>query len=525
MGVKVELKDLGKMRASITGGFWALILGGAGVATVSIMAGPPESTSGVVAPDVAIAMPAVDEPEPVAVEAEETVVVAAVEPAPETAIETVVEPTMEAPEAVVEPVVAAMAEATNVPDTSTTAPDLDVALAAPADDAAPATPAASQSPMTGLLEAGELQEPDAPDALVVDTQSATPAPVALAQATETVIETVQEAEVAPATVPAATAPAPQATPAAATQTAQASQSVSTPRTAPVAPTRVQADGGSDVALDEGAVEDVTTEDARTPNSVPADNLSPDAPAVLRFAAAFDNPEGLPVVAVVLLDDGTLTDGPAQVLQSGIVATVAINALMDDATLWAEAYREAGAEVAMQVPLPDRATPSDVEVAFAAALEILPEAGLLFSDGTGVLRNDRLAAAQVMQILASEGRGLVTIQQGLGSLIRAAERAEVRVATVSRDVDGAGESNSAILRALDQAAFRARQSGGAVIVARLKPRTMDVLSIWARDAASDGILMGPVSALIVDRSEFLVEEPVEGEDATAEGGSELPTISQ
>jgi len=182
-------------------------------------------------------------------------------------------------------------------------------------------------------------------------------------------------------------------------------------------------------------------------------------------------------------------------------------------------------VAMQVPLPDRATPGDVEVAFAAALEILPEAGLLFSDGTGVLRNDRLAAAQVMQILASEGRGLVTIQQGLGSLIRAAERAEVRVATVSRDVDGAGESNSAILRALDQAAFRARQSGGAVIVARLKPRTMDVLSIWARDAASDGILMGPVSALIVDRSEFLVEEPVEGEDATAEGGSELPTISQ
>lgn len=111
------------------------------------------------------------------------------------------------------------------------------------------------------------------------------------------------------------------------------------------------------------------------------------------------------------------------------------------------------------------------------------------------------------------------------MIRAAERAEVRVATVSRDVDGAGESNSAILRALDQAAFRARQSGGAVIVARLKPRTMDVLSVWARDAASDGILMGPVSALIVDRSEFLVEEPVEGEDATAEGGSELPTISQ
>ncbi len=503
------------MRSSITGGFWALILGGASLVAVSVIAGPPEVTAELDAPDVAVATPVLAEP--VAEIVEEPAVEATAEPV----VEAVVEPAIEAPQATAEPVVTAMAEATVVPDTSTIVSDL--ALVAPEVEAAPATPSESQSSLTSPLESDELQQPNVPDTPLVDTQPA-------AQATETTTE--------PVASPAPAALAPQTTDVAVTQTAQASRSV---------PTGVQADGGVEAAgrddggptneasgaepfevdpLDDPALEDDTPEGDAPTEATPEDNLSPDAPAILRFAAAFENPEGLPVVAVVLLDDGTLTDGPAQVLQSGIVATVAVNALMEDATLWSEAYREAGAEVAMQVPLPDRATPGDVEVAFAAALEILPQAGMLFSDGTGVLRNDRLAAAQVMQILASEGRGLVTVQQGLGSLVRAAERAEVRVATVSRDIDGAGESNSAILRALDQAGFRARQSGGAIIVARLKPRTMDVLSVWARDAARDGILMGPVSALMVDRSEFLIETPVEGaEEAPTEGGSGLPRISQ
>ncbi|MFT6073192.1 MAG: polysaccharide deacetylase 2 family uncharacterized protein YibQ [Yoonia sp.] len=242
-------------------------------------------------------------------------------------------------------------------------------------------------------------------------------------------------------------------------------------------------------------------------------LPEDAPALLRFAVPFENPEGLPVIAVVLIDDGTLTDGPSQMLESGLVATIAVSPLMDDATLWAEAYREAGSEVAMQMPLPDGATPIDAEVSLAAAFEILPEAGLFFSDGEGVLRNDRFVVAQVMQILASEGRGFVTFQRGLGSLVREAERSGVSVQTVLRDIDGAGETNSAIERGLDRAAFRARQLGGVVVVARLKPRTLSVLRQWAFDNQRNGILLGPVSALMIEPP---VEEPVAIEGEVIEG---------
>ena len=351
--------------------------------------------------------------------------------------------------------------------------DLGIVLEAPALETPPEAPALTQTPLILALHSGVPTVPQVPENPAIISQPAAPQGTQIASA------------------PAVAAPAPRQSPAAVTQTAPA------PSVAPagtiISPTP-----------ETGSEEDVPAEE---------DPLPEDAPALLRFAAPFENPEGLPVIGIVLIDDGTLTDGPAQILDSGLVATVAVSPLMDDATLWAEAYREAGSEVAMQMPLPDGATPMDAEVSLAAAFEILPETGLFYSDGNGVLRNDRFVAAQVMQILSSEGRGFVTFQRGLGSLVREAERSGVSVITALRDIDGAGETNSAIERGLDQAAFRARQLGGVVIVARLKPRTLSVLRDWAFDNQRNGILLGPVSALLVEPP---AQEPVATEDAAVEG---------
>lgn len=351
--------------------------------------------------------------------------------------------------------------------------DLGIMFEAPALETPPEAPALTQKPLILALHSGVPNVPQVPENPVILSQPAAPLDTQIANA------------------PAVAAPAPQQSPVAVTQTAPA------PSVAPAAtiisPTP-----------ETGSEEDVPAE---------VDALPEDAPALLRFAAPFENPEGLPVIGLVLIDDGTLTDGPVQILESGLVATVAVSPLMDDATLWAEAYREAGSEVAMQMPLPDGATPMDAEVSLAAAFEILPETGLFYSDGDGVLRNDRFVAAQVMQILSSEGRGFVTFQRGLGSLVREAERSGVSVITALRDIDGAGETNSAIERGLDQAAFRARQLGGVVIVARLKPRTLSVLREWAFDNQRNGILLGPVSALLVEPP---AQEPVATEGAAIEG---------
>jgi len=234
----------------------------------------------------------------------------------------------------------------------------------------------------------------------------------------------------------------------------------------------------------------------TPNETAEETVLPDdAPALLRFAAPFENPQGVPLISIILIDDGEMPDAVAAIADLGFVPTVAVNGLSPSSTALAEAYRAAGVEVAMRADLPDGAQPTDVEVSFEAALGLVPDVAMLFSDGTGAMQN-RAVTAQVMQILADKGHGFVAVQRGLNNAARAAEQVNVPAATVLRDIDGAGEDSRAILRALDQAAFRARQSGDAVLLGRVTPQTLSALRDWAGDLDRDTLMIAPVSAILL-----------------------------
>jgi hypothetical protein len=498
------------------GGFWALVLGGAGLGAFSILS--PSQPAQPLASDVA---PVTAEVEVETAEdaPEETVVVeAAPEPTPEIAV---VPEVAVVPEAVTEPEVVAPAEEVVV---ATVSPDPAVAAVTPDPVVAAVTPEPVVAPSVVVPDEPAVQ----PEVIVAQTPVIEPAPV--------VAEAVEDTDTETQVVVAEPAPAPQVNaPAVEVENefiaALAEQIVIEDTMRPIVEEENLLDTEQDI-LDAAedpepapapapAPEPVApepapqpTENAEDEETAPEDGLPDDAPALLRFAAPFENPLKLPVIGLVLLDDGTLSNGPALVLRSGLVATVALSALMDDATIWSEAYREAGSEVAMRVPLPDGATPADVEVAYAAALEVLPEAAMLFSDGNGVLRNNRSAGGQVMQVLASEGRGFVTVPRGLGSLVREAERAGVPVAGVVSELGVEGESVSTMMRILDRAAFRARQAGGGVVLAPLNVETLNVLSAWAQDAESNGFLMGPVSALLIEPAPEPEPEVTESDAETA-----------
>jgi polysaccharide deacetylase 2 family uncharacterized protein YibQ len=141
----------------------------------------------------------------------------------------------------------------------------------------------------------------------------------------------------------------------------------------------------------------------------------------------------------------------------------------------------------------------VEVAFEAAFQFLPEAAMLFSLGTGAIE-DRAVMGQVMQILAADGLGFVTVQRGLSDATRAAEQAGVPAATILRDLDGENEDSGAIARALDQAAFRARQTGDVVILGRLTPSTVTALREWTAALDQTSLSIAPVSAILLSQGE-------------------------
>jgi len=247
---------------------------------------------------------------------------------------------------------------------------------------------------------------------------------------------------------------------------------------PVEPIQPEADPDASAESDESVVEGAVD---------PAD-----LPALERYAAPFDNPDNLPVVGIVLIDDGTFVNGPFLMFESGVKATIAVTATATDVNLFAEAYREAGMEIAMQVPLPVGATPTDVEVNFAAALEVLPEAAMLYASGDDGLRNNRQAAGQIVDILAADNHGFVTVSSGLGGPLRAAEAAGVTAGAIVRNLDDAEGNFDAMLRILDRAAFEARRGAGAIVSGTLTPETIAIIQAWS----DDGVLVGPASAVML-----------------------------
>lgn len=229
---------------------------------------------------------------------------------------------------------------------------------------------------------------------------------------------------------------------------------------------------------------------------PAEPLAVDAPALLRHAAAFTPPEApRPLLSLVLLDEGALADAPATVAALPFAVSVALDPTGPDAAGRMASYRAAGIEVLALARLPAGARPQDVEVFLGGALDLLPEAVAVLDLGEGGLRGRDATAAMALSRLARDGLGAVLAEGGLGRGAEAAEAAGVPAAEILRDLDGAGQDEAAIRRALDDAVRRAAQEGEAVVLGRLGAGTLAAVGAWSREGRAREVTVAPVSAVL------------------------------
>ena len=153
-----------------------------------------------------------------------------------------------------------------------------------------------------------------------------------------------------------------------------------------------------------------------------------------------------------------------------------------------------------VDLPAGATPTDAEVTLGAALRAVPEAvGVLEGVTTGV-QQERDASDQVTQFLAASGHGFILQSKGLNTAQKLAEREGVPSATVFRDFDSADQTPTVIRRFLDQAAFRAGQEGGVIMMGRLRADTISALILWGLQDRASRVDLAPVSVLLTNTVE-------------------------
>lgn len=222
----------------------------------------------------------------------------------------------------------------------------------------------------------------------------------------------------------------------------------------------------------------------------------DLPALERYAVAFENPEGKPLMAIVLIDTGDSPVGPEALESFPYPLSFAVEAARPDAAAAMARYRAAGFEVLAMADLPEGASARDAEVAMQSYIEAVPEA-VAVMEGTGSgLQASREAAGQLAPILSESGHGLVLFAEGLDTARKLIARQGVPAATVFRDFDAKGQDATVIRRFLDQAAFKAGvEEGGVIMVGRLRPDTVSALLLWGLQDRAGSVALAPVSALL------------------------------
>lgn len=242
----------------------------------------------------------------------------------------------------------------------------------------------------------------------------------------------------------------------------------------------------------------TTTETTTDSGADGEALENLAP-IERFSVAFDNAEKKPLMAIVLLDDGSSKIGLDALAAFPYPISFAIDASWDGAQDAMISYRAAGFEVLAMVDMIKGATAADAETAMAVYLDKIPESVAVMEGIKTGFQGNRQATDQVTEILLESGHGWVLFPKGLNTVQKLASKAGVPTATVFRDFDSKGQKASAIRRFLDHAAFKAgQQEAGVIMVGRLRADTISALLLWGLQDRASSVALAPVSAVLTHK---------------------------
>ncbi len=245
----------------------------------------------------------------------------------------------------------------------------------------------------------------------------------------------------------------------------------------------------------GQLDEPETEAAPEPETVTEDSteaaFEPTGRAIVDWRMEFENPGDRPLLSIVLIHDGSSSVADTIRATPETVA-IGIDAGSSDAQNVAMAYREAGREVVLIPSLPAGASPQDVEVTLQSNLNTISQAVAVMDSSGEAFQADREAVAQVVDAISATGHGLITFPRGLNTALQQAERNNVPAGLVFRDIDNDAQDSDQIQRALDRAAFRARQDEAVILVGRTSGDTLVALTEWALGTRAQSITIAPIS---------------------------------
>ena len=222
------------------------------------------------------------------------------------------------------------------------------------------------------------------------------------------------------------------------------------------------------------------------------------PAIQRNAAPFPGSGGQPMMAVLLIDQGAARRDLGDLKNLPFQVSFLVDASAGDAAEAIDFYRGAGAEVVVQIPLPEWATPQDVETMMANYAPLMARAVAVMMPKEAGYQTLGDTAKQVAVVLSESGHGLITLPQGLNTGHKAALKQGVPAGLIFRELDNDGQSAAVMRRVLDNAAFKARQNKGGIMLGHARPETIQALIEWSLGNRAKSVVLAPISVVLRDR---------------------------
>jgi len=247
---------------------------------------------------------------------------------------------------------------------------------------------------------------------------------------------------------------------------------------------VPTDQTNDTSLEQVSVDAIETE-------------APYGKAIDLYGRDAVSDDGKPMLSVVLLTDQLNAIDPNLVQALPIPVSFAVDPTNPAAESLLISLRQLEQEAVILTDLPSQAVVQDVDIALTALLDLLPQTIGIIERQVGALQQSRDVMLHLPEVLNRTGHGLIVYEKGLNTLAKEAVKAGTPVATIYRDLDGAGQNERTIRRFLDGAAFRAANnpSDPIVVLARLRPETMSAILIWALQDRAQKTSVVPVSQLM------------------------------
>jgi len=221
--------------------------------------------------------------------------------------------------------------------------------------------------------------------------------------------------------------------------------------------------------------------------------------ISRHARAFSNPQGKPVLAILLIDRGDPGLDRAALAALPFPLTFVLDPTLPGVARLAAPYVAAGQEVAMlALAIPQDATAASLDVIFAAHAAALPQAVAVVDLPEGGFQDSGPLATRVIPIIKGQGRGLLTYDSGLNAAAQIARREGLRGGTILRRTDSKGQAADDIGRVLDSAVIRAAQEGRIAVAAEATPATMAALLEWTGQGRAATVALAPATAVMVAR---------------------------